>query len=253
MFQDMVLRVVNHDHIDVGIIETNNQLIMSRTKSENGNGFVTIASKVSKEDKRRVKIIADAFGMSFYELLQSLIMALIRYFDSGSVVTYNHNCMMNALANTMYALKGSFSPLQIKNRENRVMKGAIIFVEDSPKKRPQLLSVCKNDDGLMIESFNYDKMVSDFLNCIDPDALQRLESQKKELGYFSITHTLHDLIMQRTHTTDGIKDEIEEMFSDVRLRTGQTINDDTYYKRGYRKNVDEYTTIPKNPTIRADF
>ena len=124
---------------------------MEKTKSENGDEFVTIASKVSKSDKRKVKAIADAFGMSFYELLQSLLLALLRYFDSGSLVTYDHNCMMNALANTMYALKGSFSPLQKKGRENRTVKGAILFVEDSPNKRPQVLSISKNEDGQMVE------------------------------------------------------------------------------------------------------
>lgn len=226
---------------------------MNRAKSEERNEFVTIASKVSKEDKEKIKIIADAFGMTFYELLQSLLLALLRYFDSGSLVTYDHNCMMNALANTMYALKGSFSPLRKKGRDNRVMKGAIIFVEDSPNNRPQLLSVSKNENGLMMESLNFDKMVSDFLNCIDPDAFQRLEFQKKELGYFSITHTLHEIIMQRTNSEDGMKAEIKELFADNRIRSGQTINEDIHYKRGYRQNVDEYTTIQPNTTYRADL
>ncbi len=226
---------------------------MKRAKSEKGNEFVVIASKVSKEDKQKVKIIADAFGMTFYELLQSLLLALLRYFDSGSVVTYDHHCMMNALANTMYALKGSFSPLQKKGRENRAMKGAIIFVEDSPNNRPQLLSVCKNENGLMMESLNFDKMVSDFLNCIDPDAYQRLESKKKELGYFSITHTLHEIIMQRTNPEDRTRAEITGLFSDVRIPSGQAINEDIHYKRGYRQNVDEYTTISPNTTYRADL
>lgn len=224
-----------------------------RAKSEIGNKFVTIASKVTREDKMKVKVIADAFGMSFYELLQSLLTALLRYFDSGSVVTYDHNCMMNALANTMYALKGSYSPLQARGRENRELRSAILFVEDSPKHKPQLLSVTKTAEGQMVESMNFDKMVSDFLSCIDPDALQRLESQKKELGYFSITHTLHELIMQRATTTDGMKAEIKDLFSDMRIPSGQAINEDTHYKRRHRTNVDEYTTIVPNQRFRADL
>ena len=201
----------------------------------------------------KVKVIADAFGMSFYELLQSLLTALLRYFDSGSVVTYDHNCMMNALANAMYALKGSYSPLQARGRENRELRSAILFVEDSPKHKPQLLSVTKNADGQMMESMNFDKMVSDFLSCIDPDALQRLESQKKELGYFSITHTLHELIMQRPIKTDEIQADIKDMFNDIRTFSGQTINEDTHYKRRHRTNVDEYTTITPHQSFRADL
>lgn len=218
-----------------------------------GGDFVTIATKVSKVEKERINCIASAFNMSFYELLQSLLLALLRYFDSGRLVTYNHNCMMNALANTIYSLKGSYNPLQKKDRDRRNVNSAILFINDSSKRKPQLLSIYKNNDGQMMESLNFDKMVSDFLKCIDPDALVRLESMKKELGYFSITHTLHELIMQRTSATDEIKTDVDAIFKDIRIPSGETINENIYYKRGYRKYLDEYTTITKNQTYRADL
>lgn len=227
---------------------------MRRNKEQSkGGDFVAISTKVSRVEKERVKDIASAFNMSFYELLQSLLLALLRYFDSGSLVTYDHNCMMNALANTMYAMKGSYNPLRKSGRENQCLDSAILFIGDTKKKRPQLLSVCKNEDGQMIESLNFDKMVADFLMCVDPDAFLRLESKKKELGYFSITHTLHELIMQRTSTTNEMKVEIAEMFKDTRIASGQAVNEDIYYKRKRRTNVDEYTTIEKRQTLRADI
>ena len=227
---------------------------MTRIKSEQGNGMVTIASKVTIRDKERVKVIAKAFGMTFYELLQSLLLALLRYFDSDNVVTYDHNCMMNALANTMFAMKDSYNPLQWRDRDKRGISNAILFIEDPSKRKPQLLSVRKDDNGQLTESLNFDKMVSDFLNCIDPDGLQRLEVMKKQLGYFSITHTLHELIMQRTNTTDEMKADIEEMFTDIRIHSGQSINNDIHYQRRHRTNVDDYTTIePRMQTFRADL
>ena len=215
--------------------------------------MVTIASKVTIRDKEKIKTIASAFGLTFYELLQSLLLALLRYFDSDNVVTYDHNCMMNAFANTMYAMKGSFSPLQYRQKDKRTIKSAILFVEDSKKRIPQLLMVRKNEDDELMESLNYDKMVADFLGCIDPEGLQRLESKKKELGYFSITHTLHELIMQRTKTTDDVKSDIKDMFADIRIPSGEAINDDIFYRRGKRTNVDEYTTIQRKQTFRADI
>ena len=216
--------------------------------------MVTIASKVTIRDKERVKVIAKAFGMTFYELLQSLLLALLRYFDSDNVVTYDHNCMMNALANTMFAMKDSYNPLQWRDRDKRGISNAILFIEDPSKRKPQLLSVRKDDNGQLTESLNFDKMVSDFLNCIDPDGLQRLEVMKKQLGYFSITHTLHELIMQRTNTTDEMKADIEEMFTDIRIHSGQSINNDIHYQRRHRTNVDDYTTIePRMQTFRADL
>ncbi len=218
-----------------------------------GGDFLVISTKVSRVERERLKDIASAFNMSFYELMQSLLLALLRYFDSGSLVTYNHNCMMNALANTMYAINGSYNPLLKRGRENRCLDSAILFIRDNKKRRPQLLSICKNEDGQMIESLNFDKMVADFLMCVDPDAFMRLESKKNELGYFSITHTLHELIMQRTSTTDEMKADIAEMFKDTRIPSGQAVNEDIFYKRKYRTNVDEYTTIEQHQTFRADL
>lgn len=227
---------------------------MRRNKEQsNGGDFVTIATKVSKVEKERVKDIASAFNMSFYELLQSLLLALLRYFDSGSLVTYDHNCMMNALANTMYAINGSYNPLLKKGRENQCLDSAILFIGDNKKRRPQLLSISKNDDGQFVESLNFDKMVADFLKCVDPDAFMRLESKRVELGYFSITHTLHELIMQRTSKTDEIKDEIAGLFTDKRIPTGQAVNEDIFYQKRNKIHSDECTTIEKKHTFRADI
>ena len=105
----------------------------------------------------------------------------------------------------------------------------------------------------MMESLNFDKMISDFLGCIDPEGLQRLEYKKKELGYFSIAHTLHELIMQRTNDIDTMKADIGDMFTDIRIPSGQVVNEDIQYKRGYRKNLNEYTTITDNQKYRADI
>lgn len=226
---------------------------MARVKSEKGNHMVTISSKVTMRDKEKIRAIAGAFGLTFYELQQSLLLAFLRYFDSDNVVTYDHNCMMNAFANTMYAMKDSYCPLNFRQDTKRSIKSAILFVKDSEKRMPQLLLVRENEDGQLRETFNYDKMVFEFLGGVDPDCLQRLESKKNELGYFSITHTLHELIMQRTNTTDDIKNDIEEMFTDIRIPSGEAINDDIYYRRGKRTNVDEYTTIQQKQTFRADL
>ena len=108
--------------------------------------------------------------------------------------------------------------------------------------------------GNIVESYNYDTMLSAFLNCLDPDALKRLKDEAQRQGYFSITHTLHEIIMQRTDTTkaDTIGAEVRELFDDVRISTGQKINDDTYYKRKQNRGND-YTTISQRKTYKADL
>ena len=226
---------------------------MTRAKSQLGNEFVSIATKVSKNDKAKIETIANKFGMSIYELLQSLLLGMLRYFDIDRHSTYEHNCMMDALFIVIRSLRDSYSPIRLKNKDRRKLKSAILFIEDSPKNRPQLISVRMNGNKQMMESLNYDKMISDFLGCIDPESVQKLDSLRKELGYFSITHTLHEIIRQRTSPIDENVEYINEMFKDTRIPSGQSINDDIMYKRGKRQSVDEYTTITKDQTFRADI
>lgn len=226
---------------------------MAKEINGTGNEMITIASKVSRDDKAKIKAIASLFGMSFYELLQSLLLGMLRYFDIGKNSTYGHNAMMDALFIAIRSIQGSYNPLLKRDRKKRRVRSAILFVEESPKKKPQLLSVSINDGGQIMESLNFDRMVSDFLGCIDPDALKRLDILKNELGFFSITHTLHEIIMWHSNPIDENREYIKKLFEDIRIPSGQAINDDIMYKRGKRQNVDEYTTITPSQTFRADI
>ena len=226
-----------------------------REKSEpRNNYYTTIATKVSRADKAKLVSIADGFGMTFYELLQALLLAMVRYFDTGSLVTYDHNAMINAFANTMFALKNSYSPLSIKGHERRTISRAFLLVEQRPHKQPQLLAVSKDHCGNLIESYNFDTMLSDFMGALDPEALQALTREQRKQGYFSIAHTLHELVMQHTDCpADMISQDVAEMFTDERTATGEKVNDDTHYKRN--NNIgDEYTTpTPKKKRHKVEL
>ena len=226
-----------------------------REKSEPRNHYyTTIATKVSKADKAKLVSIADGFGMSFYELLQALLLAMVRYFDTGSLVTYDHNAMINAFANTMFALKDSYSPLSIKGHEKRTISRAFLLVEQRPHKQPQLLAVSKDHCGNLIESYNYDTMLSDFMGALDPEALQALNREQQKQGYFSISQTLHELVMQHTDSpADMISQDVAEMFKDERTTTGQQVNNDTHYKR--HNNIgDEYTApTPRKKRCKVEL
>ena len=224
-----------------------------RTKHDATNGyFSTVATKISLADKVRLNRIADGFNMTLYELLQALLLSIARYFDKGSVVTYEGNTLLNALGNIMFASADSFSPMALKNRQQYV-SNAILFVQHKKGQRPQLIETHTDTQGNLIESYNYDGMLSAFLGCLDPDALKYLKDEAKRLGYFSITHTLHELILQRaTPRADRISEEVNELFSDIRISTGQQTNEDIHFKR--KKNTgEEYTTITQHSTYRADL
>lgn len=227
---------------------------MARAIHNDQNGYyTTIATKISLADKVRLHRIAESFGMTFYNLLQALLLLICRMADGDSAISYEHQIMLQAFLDMINQTKDSFSPLAVRGHEQQHICNAILFIQKEPDQRPQLMEIHKAECGSMMESYNHDTMLTAFLSCIDPLGVQRLEDEAKRLGYSSICQTLHKIIMERTATIeDTIGDEVRNLFSDVRISTGQKINDDTFYKR--KKNTGDYTTIsPRKKHCRADL
>lgn len=219
-----------------------------------GNEGVTIASKISQTDKRKLHAIANELGMTFYSIVQACFLFLVRYWDRGSAITAEHRNIMQAFFNVLKSTIGSFNPVSTRNHSTEKVKGAILLVERNKSKRPQLLEVYRDENGILMESYNFDTMLKDFLGAIDPNALQRLEEETQVLGNISITQTLQELIMQRTTPeADMMKAEVRDLFTDIRIATGQQLNFDVKYKQRHRTNLNEYTTMQQEQTYRADI
>ena len=220
---------------------------------EEGN-VITIASKISRSNKEKLHAIADDLGLTFYAMVQACLLTIIRYWDKGCMLSSDHRNMIEAFGIILKSTIGSFNPISCRNKNMDKIKGAIYLVERKTGQRPQLLEVRMNEQGGIVESYNYDSMLSAFLGAIDPDALQCLEYETKKLGLFSTTQTLRQLIYNRsTPREDAIGAEIDEMFNDIRITTGQAINEDIHYKESHRTNLKEYTTITQNKSYRADI
>lgn len=215
---------------------------MTKATQKEGKGYyLHVGTKISYSDRDKLSVIAKGMGMTLYELLQAMMLALVRYFDTGSLITYEHNAMINAFANTMFLQKDSYSPLSIKGHEKRNVNRAILLVEQPPRKQPQLMAVSKDRYGNLIESYNFDTMLSDFMGALDPEALQAITREQKKQGYFSIAHTLHELILQRAEKpADSMSQEIAAMFTDARTTTGEQVNEDVHYRRKHNRG-EEYT------------
>lgn len=213
----------------------------------------TIASKITRADKQKLHAIADYLGLSFYTLVQSILMTIVRYWDKGGLLTAEHYTMIDAFATVLKSSIGSYSPISTRDCEKDHITGAILLVERKAGQRPQLMEVHKDSAGNYVESYNYDTMLAAFLSAIDPDCLQRLEDEAKELGYFSITHTLCETLLKCSARTekDIMRADIAALFSDERTATGQQINTETHYKR--INNTGDYTTITPKKTYRADL
>ena len=224
-----------------------------RSKTAESGCHTTIATKVSLADKVRLCRIAGGFNMSLYELLQALLLGIVRYFDKGYMITDEGESLLNAIGNVIYATQDSFSPMTLKYRNQQRVSKSILFLQRKAGQRPQMAEVHTDNKGNIIESYNYDTMLSSFLGSIDPDALQCLKDETKRLGYFSITHTLHELILQRkVSKEESIAEDVAELFSDIRIPTGEIINEDVYYKRKCNRG-DDYSTITKKVRHRVDI
>lgn len=220
---------------------------MSRQVHSKEKGkFCLIQTKISDSDRAKLVKIADGFDMTFYQLMQSLLLAIIRYFDTDSTVTDEHNAMVNAFGNIIFSLKDSYSPLALRDRKKQYVNKGILFVE-RPHKAPQLLAITKEDGGSIKESYNFETMLIDFLGAIDPEMLQALKQTKQRLGLFSLLQTLHTIVLERKPApADTINEEIKEMFEDVRIATGDKINYDVNYKNRKKTNFEACTA----PTMR---
>lgn len=213
----------------------------------------TIASKISRIDKQKLHTIANDLGLTFYSLIQSIMLTIIRYCDKGGNVSAEHSTLIDAFGLVLKSTVGSHIPISVKNSDRDNIKSAILFVERGAGKRPQLMEVSKDGYGKLVESYNYDTMLSSFLTAIDPDVQKKLSIKAKDMGYFSITAALRSIILESVDEQYTIEKDINNIFSDIRISTGQAVNDEVHYNRGYRKNLDEYTTITPNPIYRADI
>ena len=228
---------------------------MTRAKQKEGNGYyLHVGTKITYSDRDKLDVIAKGMGMTLYQLLQALMLAMVRYFDAGSLITYEHNAMLNAFANTLFSLKDSYSPLSISGHERRTVNRAILLVEQPPRKQPQLMEVSKDQYGNIVESYNFDSMLSAFMGALAPEALQAIIREQKKQGYFSIAHTLHELILQRAEKpADIMSQEIADMFTDARTTTGEQVNEDVHYNRKYNKGDDYTAPTPHKRRARADL
>ena len=213
-----------------------------------------IATKVTVATKNKLFRIAEQWHMTFYELLQALLLALVRACDdSRTPLSPQHETMTQAFLNTILSTGGSFNPLSIGGRFKEHIEGALLFVNRCPGMRPQLLAVTKGARGDLRESLNHDTMLLDFLRAAEPTTAQVLQSEAARHGHFSALAYLHDLIMQSQPSMEAqMSEDIEELFSDVRIGTGDKINEDIYYKRRHRQG--DYSSFTDVRTYkRADI
>lgn len=178
--------------------------------------YEVIATKVSHEDRIKLKQIAGAFKMSFYELQQSLLLFILASADKGSTISDEHRTMVDAFFSLVASTtKDSFNPLSLRERKSQMVSSAIVFMKRKDEQRPQAMRVYLNGRGEVMESYNEDDMLSAYLSSSAPDVLETLVHEKKRRGCMNISQTLRQIVKDgRIADNDLISEEIREMFAD---------------------------------------
>lgn len=207
-----------------------------------------IATKVTIETKQKLQMIAQAFGMSLFQLLQAFVLLCVRLCDQPSLLSDEHEKMLTSFLCTIKATRGSFNPILYSGSKSRNVKSALLFVDSPSAMRPQLLRVTDRN-GLLCEDYNLDAMLMEFLKASDPLLLEELKREKKKRSQISLFDTLREILMESQQTEeDRIKADIEELFSDIRINTGDMVNEETFYKK--KHNRGDYTAITQLPRKR---
>lgn len=184
--------------------------------------FSTIATKVSAQDYDRLRSIAKSFGMTFYQLLQALILCLLRLSDNGSAMSAECLAMLQAFEGTMQTLDGSYNPVSNKRlNETEHIQSAILFVKRGKHKRPQLKEVGQGKSGMMWESYNTEQMFSRFLDVLCPDVTEALRAEQSRMGYACMTQALRKVVLQSVTPAHTISEDVAELFTD-NWRAGNT-------------------------------
>ncbi len=209
---------------------------MRKQHAAERGSFVMIGTKVHQSEKQKLSVIAERFDMSIYALLQSLLLFLLRSFDQPSALSDEHRTMLHAFLNTMAANEDVHNLLKAPGKIPQHIDQAVLFVRFGKDNHAQLLAVGKDEKGQATEHYNTDTILTDLLKAYDPNILHALEKERDRRGHFSLCHTLHDIVLQRAvQSTDQMHEEIAELFSDVRITSGESLNDDVFYVRKHYK------------------
>lgn len=191
--------------------------------------YTTICTKLSLTDRTKLSMIAKKLKLSDYELLQSILLVLVRYFDNPIEISEEHKNLVKELFDILETKNDSYSPLSLRGSETTIFDKAIVFVKRKNCNLPQMVLINKNENGIF-ESYNFDDMLTAFLEVSAPGIIKILDKEIAYNGCFSKLQALKKIVYDRQVDDDDIMHlEIADMFSEQKTDFGDEINDDVFY------------------------
>lgn len=241
---DTLLTFIAHKDINM----QNKASVISRISmaTEAKSRTYIVSSKITANGKLKLQTISREFKFSFYKLLQSLLLAMIRYYTTDMAVSDEYLIMIEAFNNAIELASKSFNPIGTNKRHRDItIAKCLLFLQE--EEGIEHIVEIENKNGELREETDTDKILWNFLGTIIPEFKKKIS---KEDALKNISKDLCKVFIQPAK--DYIKEEVESMFMDIRIPTGQKINDGIYYKR--KKNnggLEAYTTygVQKNHNV----
>lgn len=222
-----------------------------------------ISIKLTHSERNKIIEIAESMGLTPFRLLNVLLSEFINYFDENAIIDNRENTLLNCLYDDNFFSKDTFN-LYCSNVTNNLFASEALIFADKPEEkgkiytRSQAILINQNGESYIGSSY-YDNMLELLLSAIAPETNDGLQKKMKKLGCKSIFDTMKLLVDQSYFCPpkpDIIHEEIEELFSDIRIESGEKVNnDDVFYRKRNRSSmeVNETCYINRDITRYAEF
>lgn len=156
----------------------------------NEDKFVTLATKVSKHAAERLGALAQARGMTIYEVMQMVVDTLIRYMDDRHNLTEEMEKAMSIFEHMI----GWADALNLADHAvNREVAEAVYILQDAQgeKKGFRAVMVEKPFMGLWNQTANVQQIFDRLFNILMPEMYMKLFRIKIIKGYSSVVEVIN--------------------------------------------------------------
>ena len=204
--------------------------------------YVVCATKMSPSMSERLNQAAAFFGLTKYQLIQSVLCAFLRCFDKGGPATDE---MENFLQAILMGIESTSNSFNMCNPTAEPMPTKVIILNEDknkPGERPQL-SVMTRKGGEWEESLNFDEATEAVLASISPKLVRAVDDERDRNGGMTFTTALDSLLRKGSAAASrpDISAEVRELFSD-NCRSDYGFNPQSSW---YGKQAIEYGHKPK--------
>lgn len=208
--------------------------------SEDNAKYVTIATKISRHSAERLTALANAKGMTIYEVIQMVVDTLIRYMDDRHNLTEEMEKAMSIFEHMV----GWANALNLADFDvQREIAEAVYILQDAEGKKKgfRAVMVQKPFMGVWDQTVNVQAIFDRLFNILLPEMYMKLFRAKIILGYHSVVEVLNALADADViaHLNDDFRKEFEDA---GRMDNGRSIGYGKNSKNFYHRTPDGIAT-----------